>query len=351
MKTPLMRSIMTMLIAAFGALLFYVLSLPLPFLLGPLFACLGAALARVSLQGTGPVGTVMRTILGVAVGASITPDIVHRVSDIGFSLVLVPLLIICVGSAGYFAFRRLYGFDHATAYYSAMPGGLQDMLLFGEEAGGNVRTLSLIHATRVLIIVSTVPLVLYFFWGLKTTSVAGQAASEVPLIELALMTAAGIGGWQLAAAVGMFGASILGPLIATAALSLSGFIEHRPPVEAIICAQYFIGLTVGVKYTGITWLELRRDVSAGALLSVLIIPIGLVFATVSTLAGAAPPLEAFLAFSPGGQAEMAVLAIITGADLPFVVTHHLMRMILVIAGSPIVAKFTMPWGQSKSSVE
>ncbi|WP_139229790.1 hypothetical protein [Litoreibacter janthinus] len=32
----------------------------------------------------------------------------------------------------------------------AMLSGLQDMLLFDEEAGGHVRVLSLIHATRVM---------------------------------------------------------------------------------------------------------------------------------------------------------------------------------------------------------
>jgi uncharacterized membrane protein AbrB (regulator of aidB expression) len=48
-------------------------------------------------------------------------------------------------------------------------------------------------------------------------------------------------------------------------------------------------------------------------------------------------VEAFLAFAPGGQAEMTVLAIVAGADLGFVVTHHLVRIILVITGAPIVA--------------
>jgi hypothetical protein len=51
------------------------------------------------------------------------------------------------------------------------------------------------------------------------------------------------------------------------------------------------------------------------------------------------PVEAFLAFAPGGQAEMTVLAIVTGADLGFVITHHLTRIVLVIVGAPLVAGF------------
>ncbi|MBR9769261.1 MAG: AbrB family transcriptional regulator [Paracoccaceae bacterium] len=44
-----------------------------------------------------------------------------------------------------------------------------------------------------------------------------------------------------------------------------------------------------------------------------------------------------MALTPGGQAEMVVLAIILGADMTFVVTHHLLRLLFVITGAPIIA--------------
>jgi uncharacterized membrane protein AbrB (regulator of aidB expression) len=44
-----------------------------------------------------------------------------------------------------------------------------------------------------------------------------------------------------------------------------------------------------------------------------------------------------MSFAPGGQAEMTVLAIVAGADLGFVIVHHLTRITLVIAGAPVVA--------------
>ena len=52
-----------------------------------------------------------------------------------------------------------------------------------------------------------------------------------------------------------------------------------------------------------------------------------------------PKIEAFLAYAPGGQAEMTVWAIVSGADLGFVIAHHLTRIILVISGAPIAARF------------
>ena len=41
-----------------------------------------------------------------------------------------------------------------------------------------------------------------------------------------------------------------------------GVFNHTPPAEAIWAAQYFIALSIGVKYVGITVRELRRDVVA-----------------------------------------------------------------------------------------
>ena len=69
----LFRLSLTLTIASAGTGIFWLLGLPLPFLFGPLFACLIAALLGVNLKNAGQLGVGMRTILGVAVGASITP--------------------------------------------------------------------------------------------------------------------------------------------------------------------------------------------------------------------------------------------------------------------------------------
>ena len=139
------------------------------------------------------------------------------------------------------------------------------------------------------------------------------------------------------ARIGLFGASILGPLILTALLSLSGLIHARPPREAILVAQFFIGCAIGVHFLGVTFRELRRVVVAGVGYVALLALLATGFTALATRLGLAHPVETFLAFAPGGQAEMTVLAIVSGADLGFVITHHLTRIILVILGAPIVA--------------
>lgn len=222
------RRILTFALAAFGTVLFLALGLPLPFLFGPMAACLIAALAHVPIKGFGQVSLAARTILGVAVGASITPALFAELPRMVTSIALVPLFIAVIALVGVPYFRRVWGFDAPTAYYAAMPGGLQDMVIFGTEAGGDPRALSLVHATRVLIIVTLAPIILTYGYGAGLTNPIGAPASELPVQELALMAAAAWIGWKGGARIGLFGASILGPLILTALLSLSGLIHARP---------------------------------------------------------------------------------------------------------------------------
>jgi uncharacterized protein len=121
------RRLATLGLALAGAGLFHLLGLPLPFLFGPMVACLFAALAGAPLQGMGVVSTAARTILGVAVGASITPDVLARVPQMAGSVALVPIYVVLIGAVGFPFFRRL-GFDPATAWYAAMPGGWRTWL-------------------------------------------------------------------------------------------------------------------------------------------------------------------------------------------------------------------------------
>ncbi|QFU09653.1 Putative ammonia monooxygenase [Rhodobacteraceae bacterium THAF1] len=338
----MIRIAITHAIAATGVAVFLVLSLPLPWLLGPIFACLIAALAGVPMRGIPVLNNAMRSILGVAVGATFTTALVITMASMWSTLILVPVMVAAIGLVGVPYFQRLWGFDFATSYYGAMPGGLQDMLIFGEEAGGNVRALSLIHATRVMVIVVALPFILQGYWGVDLSNPPGAPAASLPLAQMALMVVAGLGGWQIAKRVGLFGASILGPMILAGIFALAGLLQHRPPAEAIWAAQFFIGLTVGTKYAGVTAKEVRHDVSAAFGFCIVLLILSAIFVEAIHLFSLAPPMETLLAFAPGGQAEMAVLALIAGADLAFVIAHHVLRIVVVILGAPIAARLFKP---------
>lgn len=323
-------------IGALGVGLFWWLGLPLPFLMGPLTLCLITALMGVQLGMQKFVNFAFRTVLGVAIGASITPEVLASVPRMGLSLAIVPLFIALVAVTSYPLFRRVFKLDPVTAYYGAMPGGLQDLLVFGEAAGGNVRALSLIHATRVLLIIGIAPLLIATFWDVDLLARPGEAAMDTPPLQIALMVFCGLGGWFLGVKLNLLGASIIGPMILTTALSLSGLITQRPPAEMIWASQFFIAVGVGSKYVGLTLQEFRDYVIAGLVNGLQLAAISAVFIEFIVFLGIAPGLNAFLAFLPGGQSEMVVLAIIAGADLTYVVLHHILRIVMIVTLAPVI---------------
>jgi uncharacterized membrane protein AbrB (regulator of aidB expression) len=84
--------------------------------------------------------------------------------------------------------------------------------------------------------------------------------------------------------------------------------------------------------------EVKRDVAAGLGFCLLLIVLTIIFVEIIYAFSLAPGQEALLAFAPGGQAELTVLALIVGADVAFVVAHHVLRMFVVILGAPLAAR-------------
>lgn len=322
-----------------GAGLFLWLDLPLPWLFGPLFSCLIAALWGARLTTINIINDAMRTILGVAAGATVTLGFVMALPGLWDTLIFIPIIVFVSGMVGVWYFQNLCGYDFPTAYYASMPGGLQDMLVFGEEAGGNIRAMSLIHATRVLVIVVLLPVLLTSVWQVTLDQAPGKPVRSFAIDQLLILAFCAIAGWKIAAYFNMFGAAILGPLLLTALASVTEVLNTRPPAEAIWAAQYFIALGIGVKYVGITIEEIRKDILAGLGFCAFLLLLTLAVVSFILLYDLAPAVDAILSLTPGGQAELVVMALIVGADLGFVVAHHLFRIFIVILGAPILARF------------
>jgi len=333
------NQIITLLPAFVAGYALHWLNAPLPYLFGSLGACLIAAVLGLPLQGAPLLSTVSRTVLGVAIGASITWSIVNQLVSLAPTLMLIPIYVIIIAFIGINYFHRFLGYDRVTAYYSAMPGGLQDMVVFGEEAGGNPRALSLIHATRLLLLVTLAPMILVFLFDADLSHPLGPPAKELPFYHTAFTLLVGVIGWKIGSRVGLFGASVIGPMLLAITLSLSGVLTERPSQEVIMVSQFFIGIGIGVHYRGITPAEIQRDILSAAGFSVILIVIAALFTAIANSLSALEPSVLFLSFWPAGQAEIAVLSLAAGAPIGFVVTHHVVRIVFVILGAPLLARY------------
>jgi len=119
-------------------------------------------------------------------------------------------------------------------------------------------------------------------------------------------------GWCVANKLRIKEATIIGPMLATAAMSMTGLVLHCPPIEIMMVAQLFIGISIGCRYAGTDHHTILIAAGAAIGFCVLIFSLATGFAGFIFLIGKIDFLDTILAYSPGGQAEMTLLAIIAG---------------------------------------
>jgi membrane AbrB-like protein len=345
LATDLIPAALTLLLGALGSVIFVLLHIPLPWFLGSLTACLIACVLNVPILRPKLLSIPMRAVLGVAVGSAFTPLLFDRAgSMLGSLAILVPFMaLIIVVSVSFY--ERIAGFDRPTAFFSAVPGGLTDMTAMAEDAGANQRAVILVQATRILLIVFTLPLWLQWHDGL---TISPFAANRVHLVDMTvadmlLMIAMGWGGWWVARRYGVAGAPIVGPMIVSGIIHASGLTSAKVPVEVLTFAQISVGVLLGSQFRGITMREFTGTMVWGLLNTIVLLVITAIVVTLVSRLTGFDPVSVLLAFAPGGQTELNLLAFILGLDVAYVAMHHLTRVAIVIIGAQMIVRSRSDW--------
>lgn len=325
---------LAMCIGAAGGWLFVKLQLPLPWMLGSLAFTLVAALAGVPMRAPKEVRPFMTAVLGVLLGSAFNPAMADQALSWAVSLIMLVPYVVVTALVGVPYFTRIAGYDRVTAYFSAMPGGLNEMVIIGTQMGGDERVIALTHAGRILLAVFTLPLAFNFLLHLDPAQRARFAVSivDVPPMEL-LILAACILGWPLAAKLRLPAQMLLGPMVVSAVVHMAGWSHAKPPDEIVNFAQLVIGTALGCRFVGTPPRMVLRVLAHSAGLVALMLAITVLFALVL-----APFLDVrlagiILAFAPGGLAEMTLIALALGIDVAYVALHHLVRILLVVLGA------------------
>jgi membrane AbrB-like protein len=132
---------------------------------------------------------------------------------------------------------------------------------------------------------------------------------------------------------------LLGPVLATGLLVLSGTTAPMLPPLVIITAQVCIGTHIG-KNIKLNSLESRwRTVLPYTLLNVAaVVLFSLVLGWGLTFFISASLVTGFLSAAPGGVAEMGLTAMLVNADLPTVVAYQTFRVLVILLVMPIFLK-------------
>ncbi|MCA1907405.1 MAG: AbrB family transcriptional regulator [Magnetospirillum sp.] len=332
-------------LGAAGGTAFFLADLPLPWMLGSMSACIIAALAGAKPAMAMPLRSVMLAVLGVMLGSSFTPDLLDQAAQWAPSLVslFVAMAVATIVVMAYL--RRVGGMTVPTAYFAAAPGGVNEMVVTGGALGGDERTIAMIHFLRILLIVFTIPFGFQLATGIHGAPMGATMGRvvDLKLADAALLLACVAGGVLLGRVARFPAAPLTGPMTVSSLVHILGLTTSHPPAELVVAAQVVTGAGLGCRMVGLNWRHLAQAfrVALGSTMILIMISAGLA----GLLAWQTPlPFSMLLlAFVPGGIAEMCLIALALGQDVAFVSTHHVLRVILVIACAPLAFRLFKPW--------
>jgi uncharacterized protein len=333
------QAVMALAIGVASGVFAWKLHVPLPWMLGPMIGVTVASLAGAPLYGPDRLRPVTIPVIGVLLGSSITPAILSAIGHWTLTVVMLFPFLICAAATSYLIYRKVGGYDRTTAYFCAMPGGLNDMLIMGAAAGGVERKIALAHALRIFFVIVFV--VLFFGLVLGVTSTGARNGAWVALGALTawdwlVLGACAAIGVPLGQRIHLPAAPVFGPMILSGIVHLTEVVSIAPPSGIVIVAQIVIGTTVGCRFIRAELRDVGRDMLLGIASSAAMLTVAVGFALlVSHLTGVGMA-QSFLAYSPGGLAEMSLLSLAMGQDVAYVSVMHVIRLTVVIGAAASV---------------
>ncbi len=326
-------------IGTVGGALFAWFELPLAWMIGAMCLTTASALAGARITVPKAPRMCMIGVLGTMLGSAFQPATLEHVGQWLVSLSILALYVAAAAGLVTYYFRRVAGYDRTTAYFSAIPGGLAEMIVVGGAMGGDDRTIALTHASRILLVVSIIPFWFRLVEGYQPApggAAAGFAA--VMAADLLVLALCGAAGFLAARMVKLPSPALIGPLILSAAAHLSGLTDAKLPGEVVIVAQVVLGTGIGCRFAGVPVKRVVRTIVIAMGSTGLMLGVGVVFALAINAVTGLGVDSLVLAFAPGGLAEMSLIALALGIEPAFVSTHHMVRILLVVLAAPLAAK-------------
>jgi membrane AbrB-like protein len=328
--------ILALIIGSIGGAAFFFIGMPLPWMMGAAVLCTIASLSGARIGVWPLLRQIMLVVLGVMLGSGFSPGLIDTLPQWIGSIASLMVLTFVSGFLAYLFFRYVAGFDRTTAYFSGIPGGLAEMIAVGGDMGGDDRKISLAHAVRILVVVMTVPIWFRIHDGVQASGGTGVHFADVGLIDYAVLIACGAIGAPLAALIRLPAAAILGPMILSAAAHAFGLTRSQPPAEIVAAAQVVIGTAIGCRFIGVHISEVGRTLVMSVGGGLIGVAVAVVFTLIAVQFIDLPMAALLLSFSPGGVAEMSLVALALQVDTAMVAAHHLFRIFFVVLVAPAV---------------
>jgi len=318
---------MTLCVAA-GAL-FAWLSLPLPWMIGPITVMAACNYLGAGLRAPRGAREIGQLVIGTTLGLYFTPVVVHEVAARWPILLLAAALALTLSAFSGWLLHIFTGTDRRTAFFASVPGGATEMAILGERFGARVDRVAFAQSLRILIVVVAIPFSMTYS-GVSGTDAyqpaAGALAWDRLLLLMAIAAVAG-GGFALLRVPNSF---MLGPLTAVIVLTASEVRFSAMPGSVSGAGQLLIGWALGSRFGPGGRSALPRFV-AGVVASTCVATVlaASVGAGLAWGYGLAVP-TLILATAPGGIAEMCITAKVLHLGVPLVTAAHVTRVLALV---------------------
>ena len=315
----------------------FVIGLPLPFLLGGLLGTASYVLIYERHDRALPplskwVRMIFMAFIGTMIGSRFSPDLLVLLPHFWVSIIAMIAFILIAHAGNYSIMRHLGGYDRLDAYFAGLPGGIVDSIALAEQAGADVRIVTVQHFIRIILVVSAVPLLFLVISGNVVGSMAGESLSaqnydSQDVITIIVIAMSGLfGGRYLRIPV----AHLMAPLLLALGLSVLGVVTIEIPSWLQHLAQYMIGVSLGAQFSGISRSLLLKGLGMGIVTGVFMLGLSVSFAYLMLDLVPAGFEVLFISFAAGGLAEMSLIALSLNFNPIVVALHHLVRIFFTI---------------------
>lgn len=330
----------TLLVALAGAALATVVGMPASWLSGAMIAVTVASIGRLDARLPVPLVNLAFLLIGTALGAGLTPELLRGVGAWPFSLAVLALTVVAVTYGVRSFLVHVSGWDRETAFFSAVPGALSYVIAVAATTGADIRKVAVSQSIRIFLLVAALPAIV--------VAIEGGPPSGAPVVtagweQLALLVAISTGGGLALQYLRVPAGLLTGSFAASAFLHGSGLVEGTLPEPVVVAAFILLGALVGSRFVGTSLGFLARVLvpSFGAFLVATAIAF-VAALIVAEVAGIAID-QAIVAFAPGGLDAMMSLALALHMDTAFVAAHQFARFAGIAFGLP----FFLRWERSR----
>ncbi len=323
-------------IGAVGGLSAEAIGVPLAWMLGSLFACMFAAMAGAPVHGPLWLRSVFIGLIGVFLGESFGDTPASQFAEWPFSMALAVLYVPVGAFAAYLLYRLAARMSRLDALLSAMPGGLSAIIAVAIALGADERKVALAQSLRVTFVVLAAPFVAFALLGLpEPNEETFDVDNVISIGDAAILFGGAIAAFLVLKRVRLPMYFLIGPLLVSAGLRLTGAIEGDLPHWLLEVALLVTGGSIGSRFVGAKLSDLAKLMGWTLAGTAVLLAVTLVFALLAHLALGVDFFAALLAYAPGGVAEMALIAIAIDADPGFVAAHHVTRILFILLLTPV----------------